>query len=91
MTKATAGRIVHYVMPSGKHRPSIVVEPWEGDMVNLQVFLDGSNDSAHAAEWEHSRGIAWKTSIHYAPINEDGSVEPNTWHWPEVQSEESAE
>jgi hypothetical protein len=45
------GRIVHYVMPNGQHRPAMVVEDWPQveayqaeQRVNLLVFLDGEND-----------------------------------------------
>ena len=86
--KATNGRIVHYVLANGKHRPAIVVEDWEkGTDVNLQVFLDGKNDEtaeAHdgslGAVFEHERsiGIAWRTSVKYSE-----KKLPGTWHQPE--------
>lgn len=60
MAGLTEGRIVHYVMPDGAHRPAIVVQVWrhrgpddengevwlvpENGVLNLQVFTDGSND-----------------------------------------------
>ncbi len=42
----SVGRVVHYVMPNGRHRPATIVEVFENfkDMVNLQVLLDGPND-----------------------------------------------
>lgn len=85
------GRIVHYVLPNGDHRPAIIVNAWlkvYGDgTVNLQVFTDGSND-LHAYNSEiHSpyfadlaeqikSGHMWRTSIHYSE-----GKEPDTWHW----------
>lgn len=68
MARLTEGRIVHYVMPNGKHRPAIVVQVWRvpdspgpepilknpaNGCCNLQVFSDGSNDLPfYAAEQE---------------------------------------
>lgn len=69
----TEGRMVHYVMPNGKHRPAVVVQVWNHDQgtSNLQVFTDGDNDGG----WGEG-GLYWATSITY-------SEEPNpgTWHW----------
>lgn len=67
------GRIVHYVMPSGKHRPAIVVQVWstQSGMSNLQVFLDGSNDGYSASD-----GLQWFGSIFH---DKDGA--PGTWHF----------
>ena len=93
MEKATNGRIVHYVLANGKHRPAIVVEDWQdGETVNLQVFLDGSNDAtaeihdgSAGVVFEHERtvGIAWRTSVAYADAKKKlvGS-----WHWPEREA-----
>jgi hypothetical protein len=41
----TIGRIVHYVMPTGAHRPAIIVEISEDGRPHLQIFTDGSNDA----------------------------------------------
>lgn len=91
------GRIVHYTLSTGEVRPALVVRCWDGNphasyppgVVNLQVFLDGRNDSAHkgadispfgtvdAAECE--AGLAWRTSVH---PSESGGPEPGHWHWP---------
>lgn len=79
--KPTVGRIVHYVLTDGQHRPAIVVRAWGeephsapdyADSVNLQVFLDGSNDGSES-------GVDWETSVRY---DETGKT-PYTWHWPE--------
>jgi hypothetical protein len=48
------GRIVHYVLADGQHRPAMIVRVWPGeygndevkDGVNLMVFLDGMNDQS---------------------------------------------
>ncbi len=69
MDGLTEGRIVHYVMPNGKHRPAVVVEVWDGKgAVNLQVFTDSMNDGAP--------NVQWQTSV---PFSE--SPEAGTWHW----------
>lgn len=51
MDGLTEGRMVHYVMPDGQHRPAAVVRVWDPaqvsyppGVVNLQVMLDGTND-----------------------------------------------
>ncbi len=73
------GRIVHFVMPGGQHRPAIVVHVWPPSMlmkpgyVNLTVFTDWSNDGV-----DYSKGIVWETSVDYSE-----EPAPRTWHWPE--------
>ena len=53
------GSIVHFVMPAGpsrgEHRPAIVVTEPVDNLVNLQVFIDGSNDG-----YPHSRATVWE-------------------------------
>ena len=52
MDSPRIGRIVHYVLANGEHRPATIVRVWPGefgndevkDGVNLLVFLDGMND-----------------------------------------------
>lgn len=67
----TIGRIVHYILDDGQHRPAIIVRVWEDGRVQLQVFTDGSNDGAPFAS-----GIVWRTSVHEG-------TESGSWHWPE--------
>lgn len=76
----TIGRIVHYVLANGEHRPGIIVRTWPTDdeKVNLQLFVDGSNDCAAEPQANYSTGVIWKTS---APHDEE--KKPNSWHWPE--------
>jgi hypothetical protein len=70
------GRIVHFVLPSGEHRPAIIVRIWDfvptaSSSVQLQVFTDGSNDGLNYVEW--------RTSVH-----QDAETKaPGTWHEPE--------
>lgn len=86
MQGLTEGRIVHFVMPDGKHRPAIIVQVWNPEgTVNLQVFTDGLNDERTVSGEESTAfndsvktGILWRTSIVYS---ED--KEPDTWHWVE--------
>lgn len=73
----TEGRIVHFVMPNGEHRPAVIVRVWHvtgpsDGYVNLQVFTDGANDYGQ----ENLAGIVWKTSICY-----DENKGVGTWHW----------
>lgn len=71
----------------GAHRPALVVHVWPDDgsypghepgtTVQLQVFLDGTNDYGHlATEKPH---MIWATSVH----QDEDSKAPGTWHWPE--------
>lgn len=89
MQAPSIGRIVHYVLQSGEHRPAIVVPtnqtPDHDLQVNLQVFLDGPNDSTatnpHVAPalqtWPSTE---WRQNIGYS----DPAVATcSTWHWPE--------
>ena len=87
MDGLTEGRIVHYVIKEGVHRPAIVVNVWnvsggcEG-YINLMVFTDGSNDLMYFENLKQEaheaieRGLLWKTSICYSE-----EPKPNTWHW----------
>jgi hypothetical protein len=74
------GRVVHYRLDAGPHagecRPAFIVRVWSDEKVNLQVFVDGSND------YQPHQGpeplTLWRTSVHQNSDNEPGS-----WHWPE--------
>ena len=82
MEGLTEGRIVHYVLPDGpnrgQHRPAIVVRVWRSgyapDLVQLQVFTDGTNDG-------YAESVIWRTSVHYGSESRVGGPEPGTWHW----------
>lgn len=86
MEGLTEGRIVHYVLPNGEHRPAIVVKVWrvaDGDVPgvlppssgcsNLQVFTDSDAEGKYN---DQLPPILWRTSVVYA---ED--CRPGTWHW----------
>lgn len=66
------GRIVHFVMTNGEHRPATIVRVWDKSTgyVNLQVFTDGENDGED--------NTIWRSSVNYS---EDFRV--YSWHWPE--------
>ena len=103
MEAVSIGRIVHFILANGEHRPGIIVRVWPGeygnekvkDGVNLQIFLDGRNDNAADTSdiggvFEHERayGNAWRTSVKYADAKKK---EPGTWHWPEGSKKEESE
>jgi len=78
------GRIVHYVLSNGHHRPAIVVRNWSNPaiagsngMVNLIVFADGTNDTGAISGSASAQGLFWATSAHYDPKGETH----HTWHW----------
>jgi hypothetical protein len=76
----THGRIVHYMLNEITSRPAViaVVNPGEPQSVNLQVFIDGTNDVMKGVSLEEAKaGTAWRTSVHYSE-----TWEKNTWHWP---------
>ena len=71
------GRIVHYVLQNGQHRPAIVVRNWSDGRVNLIVFADGTNDAGVIGGSYSSQGLFWATSAHYDPQGD----KHHTWHW----------
>jgi hypothetical protein len=82
MDGLTEGRIVHFVLPSGVHRPAIIVAVWNQTTgtSNLQVFLDGTNDKGAFDGVENppdvSKGIMWGLSADYSE-----TPRPHSWHW----------
>lgn len=79
--KPTVGRIVHFVLDSGEHRPAMIVRVWgEGtpyvSSVQLQVFTDSD---AEAKYNDKLPPVMWRTSV-----TEDATAErKGSWHWPE--------
>ena len=70
------GRIVHFVLPDGQHRPAIIVRVWDDiptpeSLVQLQVFTDGENDGL--------QNVEWRTSVQQHAL----TPKPGTWHEPE--------
>lgn len=62
------GRIVHFRIGGTDEdpvlRPALIVRVWSGDTVNVQVFLDGSNDRGLLAdEVERSGSVVWCESV----------------------------
>ncbi len=82
----TLGRIVHYTYPDGVTRPAIVVRDWSNGCVNLQVFLDGSNDDRDQNDGKPLERATWPTSVTASPAvdgGESGTVPaPCYWNWP---------
>ena len=83
MDGLTEGRIVHYVLTNGAHRPAIVVNarrdvngPAElaAGYVNLIVLLDGPEDPAREMIVHGHLGWAGYVSYSETPA-------PRTWHW----------
>ena len=91
----TVGRIVHYVLESGRskgqHRPAIVVRDWqqENGLVQLQVFTDGFNDEFREStsallDGKSAAGITFSANIIWrTSVHYSEEKEPGTWHWPE--------
>lgn len=81
------GKLCHYVLQNGTHRPAIIVKVWwvggegeihtspENGMSNMQVFMDADEDDAgyDARPYPLTR---MKTSVLYDETNAPGS-----WHW----------
>lgn len=87
MESLIEGRIVHYVLQNGQHRPAIVVRNWSDPAlpgsdgrVNLIVFADGTNDAGAVGGAYSSQGLFWATSAHYDPVGD----KHHTWHWIEL-------
>lgn len=81
----TVGRIVNCVLPAGHRRageirPAIVARVNQTS-VNLDVFLDGPNDSSDIERLD----VGWFGSAPY-----DESAKPGTWHWAPDSSNEWA-
>lgn len=103
--KPSVGRVVHYTLrdgrSAGQNRPAIVVRAWDDEQtsyppgtVNLQVFLDGSNDDGAEGIDGNASPVALTTWV--ASVHEDDPTamaervaqgrgpgyQPGTWHWP---------
>lgn len=82
--KVTQGRFVSYKLTPEVSRPALVVADNGEAGLNLQVFLDGTNDRASGdvvSQEEARRGMAWRTSVH------EGD-EVGQWSRPWVKKEE---
>lgn len=73
----------HLTGTAGQVRPAIVVRDWSNPdipdsdgVINLQVFLDGSNDAGIDAINAARVVTLWKTSVHYS-----NDLLPGTWHF----------
>ena len=73
------GRMVHYVLSNGEHRPGIIVKVWSksSGCSNLQVFVDNTNDApAFIPPIAQVTGVYWVTSANYSE-----EPTPRTWHF----------
>jgi hypothetical protein len=77
MEKITVGRIVHFVLPDGQHRPAIVVREGTEKGVNLQVFLDG--DTHEASGIAPHLATVWRHAVRF----DSSKLAVGTCHWPE--------
>lgn len=67
--KPSIGRIVHFVVADGLHRPAMIVSAFDGDVVDLHVFKDPGRDVTVSN---------FQRSVRLDPKFSWGS-----WHWPE--------
>lgn len=71
--KPTVGAVVHFTLQQGRSagevRAGIVVRVWDSGVINMQLFVDGTNDQGAEGPW--------LTSVHY-----DAAGERGTWNWP---------
>jgi hypothetical protein len=75
----TVGRIIHFkASAEAPCQAAIVVKVWSPEVVNLQVFRDGTNDSRH--DGHGADPTFWATSAQFKPSDQQG------WHWPERES-----
>jgi hypothetical protein len=87
----TEGRVVHYVLPNGEHRPAIVVKVWriidfdpEGGIIGLPKLPENGccnlqvfMDSDEKGQYNDKMWpISWRTSVIF-----DNAKMPGTWHW----------
>lgn len=89
----TEGRIVHYVMPNGEHRPAIVTQVWdrvgENGTANLFLFTDCSNDLPYKQDeidlMVRGFGFDLEQVKHghtwRTSIMYSKEPKPHTWHW----------
>lgn len=81
----TVGRVVHMYVGDSVHdgspilRPALVVRAWGPSCVNLQVFLDGTNDDHVGRLTGESKrsdsGVVWCTSV-------ARGLGVGQWRWP---------
>ncbi len=86
MDSITVGRIVHFVLMNGEHRPAIVVNAWPNlEAANITVFADGPNDAtkfpltAQASTPGNAPPLYWVPSV----THDEDEKHAGTWHWPE--------
>lgn len=98
MNGVIEGRIVHFVLENGEHRPAMIVNAWHDaggttGLVNLQVILDGTNDLFEATNKNIPPGACRfnrptreeceKGSMWRTSVHFSDSSLEGTWHWSE--------
>lgn len=72
------GRVVHFVLPSGAHRPADILDVNADGSVALLVKTLYRDQVGQLLEWISARF-------------DDTGTEPDTWHWPEYVPAKPAE
>jgi hypothetical protein len=88
--KVSIGRIVHYVLADGQHRPAIIVAAFHA-RANLTVFIDQMNDYNPGSMNMNtnlmpsgSAFLAGGTLAVGSAHQDEETKAAGTWHWPEV-------
>jgi hypothetical protein len=79
-----SGRIVHYVMKDGSHRPLLVIANFDNSVCGFLFLKSGDHDNlpAEAAAFFQPGQFAGQiTSVSY-----DDALGVGTWHWPPRES-----
>lgn len=76
------GRMVHYILFPGEHRPATVTKLHDDGSASLVVTLDGLNDTKRLNEHSGIIGFQyWIERVYQDRFN----MVLGTWHWPETQ------
>lgn len=62
----------HYPFGVGAHRPAIITHVWDGDAIDVQVFVH------HEDVWP-----GHPLTLQYTWLFEDPTHQSGSWHWPE--------
>lgn len=92
------GRIVHYVMPDGEHRPAVVTKVWHSvsedlqrqGYCNVQVTPDGANDDMNLRRLfnmtpQETVPFHYRVGVPMSSVVFDDGGKPGTIHWPEKE------
>lgn len=87
----TIGKIVHFVLEHGAHRPALITNAWDEPLCNLTVMLDQSRDLESDGTVDRAMvntGRAMNLSVPGtigigSVAQDEDDKAPGTWHWPE--------